>query len=103
MPEEAGRYRGGRPALPAPPVVVDVPDDPEVSGLLKLSELAGRDPPLSKFILEVAKPLLAAIPPPPKPSRSWAQAADAPDRMTTSERPRMVLRVVMTEPLVSWI
>jgi hypothetical protein len=72
MPEEGRTYRGGRPALPAPPVVVDVPDDPDVSGLLKLSELVGGDPPLSKFVLEVPKPPLVAIPPPPKPSRSWA-------------------------------
>jgi hypothetical protein len=39
--------------------------------LLKLSELAGGDPPLSKFMLEVPKLPLVAIPP-PKPSRSWA-------------------------------
>jgi hypothetical protein len=52
-----GTYvRGGRPALPAPPVVVEVPDVPALTGLLK-----GSEPPLFKYILWFEGPLLPKL------------------------------------------
>jgi hypothetical protein len=48
---------GGRPALPAPPIIV-VPDDPDLTGLLK-----GSEPPLFRYILPFEMPLLLKLRP----------------------------------------
>jgi hypothetical protein len=51
--------------VPAPPVVVDVPDEPDVRGFPKLPEFAGGDPPRFEFTFEL--PLPALVPPKPVP------------------------------------
>src|SRR4051794_380165 len=59
-------YLGGRSAVPAPPVVVDVPDEPDVRGFPKLPEFAGGDPPRFEFTFELPLPALVPLKPVPR-------------------------------------